>query len=131
VLLASTDPEAAPLLDHGFLTDPEGRDLAVLVEGVELARDLIGRPEFAALLGEEVEPGADARGPDAVRERIVHYWHPVGSCAMGIACDERGRVHGVEGLVVADGSLFPQTPRATTNIPTVVAALRIAETLSR
>jgi choline dehydrogenase-like flavoprotein len=45
---------------------------------------------------------------------------------MGIACDERGRLHGVDGLVVADGSLFPQTPRATTNIPTVVAALRIA-----
>ncbi len=126
VRLASRDPEAAPLLDHGFLTDPEGRDLAVLVEGVELARDLIARPEFGALLGEEVEPGQGVRGPDAVRERVVHYWHPVGSCAMGIACDERGRLHGVDGLVVADGSLFPQTPRATTNIPTVVAALRIA-----
>jgi len=45
---------------------------------------------------------------------------------MGIACDERGRVNGVDGLFVADASLFPQTPRATTNIPTVVAASRIA-----
>jgi choline dehydrogenase len=126
VQLASADPEAAPLLDHGFLTDPEGRDLALLVEGVQLAHELIAQPQFAELLGEEVEPDADARDPDAVRETMVHYWHPVGSCAMGIACDERGRVHGVEGLVVADGCLFPQTPRATTNIPTVVAALRIA-----
>jgi choline dehydrogenase len=126
VRLASSDPAAAPLLDHGFLTDPDGRDLAVLEEGVEWARELIARPEIALFLGAEVEPGPERRGSRAVRESVVHYWHPVGSCAMGIACDERGWVHGVDGLVVADGSLFPQTPRATTNIPTVVAGLRIA-----
>jgi len=124
VKLASTDPDAAPLLDHGFVTDPDGRDLALLAEGVELAYDMIACPELGGLLGDEIGP--PLRTPDAIRREIIHYWHPVGSCALGIACDERGRVHGVDGLVVADGSLFPQTPRATTNIPIVVAALRVA-----
>jgi len=96
----------------------------VLAEGVELAYDMIACAELGGLLDDEVGP--PVRGPDAIRREIIHYWHPVGSCALGIACDERGRVHGVDGLVVADGSLFPQTPRATTNIPIVVAALRVA-----
>jgi choline dehydrogenase len=129
ITLSSRDPSAAPLIDHGLLADPDGHDLAVLVEGVALAREITGRPELAELLGDEIEPGI---GPDpaaAIRAGVVHYWHPVGSCALGVACDERGRVHGVDGLVVADASLFPQTPRATTNIPTLVAAARVAESL--
>ena len=124
VKLASTNPAAAPLLDHEFLTDPDERDIAVLAEGIELAYDMIACPELGGLLGDGVGPAL--RTQDAIRREIIHYWHPVGSCALGIACDERGRVHGVDGLVVADGSLFPQTPRATTNIPIVVAALRVA-----
>jgi len=129
ISLSSRDPSAPPLIDHGLLADPDGHDLAVLVEGVALAREVTARPELAELLGDEIEPGI---GPDpaaAIRAGVVHYWHPVGSCALGLACDERGRVHGVEGLVVADASIFPQTPRATTSIPTLVAAARIAESL--
>ena len=102
----------------------------MLAEGVALAREITARPELAELLGEETEPGI---GPDpvaAIRAGVVHYWHPVGSCALGVACDGRGRVHGLDGLVVADASLFPQTPRATTNLPTLVAAARVAEWLS-
>jgi choline dehydrogenase len=124
--LSSRDPHAAPSLDHGYLTDADGHDLAVLLEGVALARRLAAGPELAALLGPELEPGTDVDLARAIRTGVIHYWHPVGSCAMGIACDERGRVLGIDGLVVADASLFPQTPRATTNIPTVVAASRVA-----
>jgi choline dehydrogenase len=109
-----------------LLADPDGRDLAALVEGVALARDIAAQPALAALFGAEAEPGAGSDPAATVAAGVVHYWHPVGSCALGIACDERGRVHGVEGLVVADASLFPQTPRATTNIPTLVLAARVA-----
>ena len=45
---------------------------------------------------------------------------------MGDVTDERGRVHGVDGLTVADASLMPRTVRATTNIPTVVIGERVA-----
>ena len=130
ISLSSRDPSAPPQIDHGLLADPGGHDLLVLAEGVALAREITARPELAELLGEEIEPGI---GPDpfaAIRAGVIHYWHPVGSCALGVACDERGRVYGLDGLVVADASLFPQTPRATTNIPTLVAAARVAEWLS-
>jgi choline dehydrogenase len=126
VTLTSTDPEAPPRLDHGFLSDGEGHDLAVLVEGAALAREFASQPELAALLGAEVEPGPEADLAAAISRGVIHCWHPVGTCAMGIACDERGRVHGVEGLAVADASLFPQTVRATTNLPTVVVGARVA-----
>jgi choline dehydrogenase len=129
VTLTSMDPEAPPRLEHGFLSDAGGHDLAGLVEGAELAREFASRPPLAELLGAEVEPGPGVDLAAAIRAGVIHCWHPVGTCAIGIACDERGRVHGVDGLVVADASLFPQTVRATTNLPTVVAGERVARWL--
>jgi choline dehydrogenase len=131
VTLTSADPEAAPRIDHGLLSDPEGHDLAVLVEGTALAGEFAARPELAGLLGPQLEPAPGADLAAAISAAVIHCWHPVGSCAMGIACDERGRVHGVEGLVVADASLFSQTVRATTNLPTVVVAERVAGWLAQ
>ena len=59
---------------------------------------------------------------DAVRAGVIHYWHPVGTCALGSVTDADGHVLGVEGLVDADASVMPVTPRATTNLPTTVVA---------
>lgn len=124
--LADRDPRSAPRLDHAYLTDPAGRDLATLVEGVGIARDLLAAPGLAPLVAGELEPGPGADLHRAVRERVLHYWHPVGTCALGSVTDARGRVLGVDGLVVADASVMPITVRATTNLPTVVVAERIS-----
>ena len=43
--------------------------------------------------------------------------------------DGDGRVHGIDGLVVADASIFPDVPRATPALPVVVAGERIARTI--
>ena len=70
--------------------------------------------------------GANARG----------FFHPVGTCAMGPASepaavvDERGAVHGIVGLHVADASIMPTIPRANTNLPTTAVADRIAALLA-
>jgi choline dehydrogenase len=131
--LRDTDPSSAPRIDHALLTDPEHHDLEALLDGVELARTFAATEPFASLLDRELEPGpgAPARHDlrDAVRAGVIHYWHPVGTCAMGSVTDADGRVRGIDGLVVADASLMPVTPRATTNIPTVVVAERIARSL--
>jgi choline dehydrogenase len=127
--LRSADPTAAPILDHAFLTDAAGHDLGVIVEGVEAARRFLATAPLAAQVAEEVTPGADADLRSAIRAGVRHCYHPVGTCAMGDVTDERGRVRGIEGLVVADASLMPQTVRATTNIPTVVIAERIVQWL--
>ena len=127
--LRSADPDASPILEHGYLTDAERHDLAVLVDGVERARAFAATNAMRPLVAEDLSPGAGADLADAIRRDVIHYWHPVGTCAMGDVTNENGHVEGVEGLVVADASLMPRTVRATTNLPTIVIAERIAGSL--
>lgn len=132
--IASPDPRAAPAIDHRYLSDPENHDLAVLRDGVALAQRMFGHPLLADLLG---GPVTDVGSDQSIRDTVVHYYHPVGTCAMGAdpaadrsaVCDANGRVYGVAGIVVADASLMPQISRANTNLPAVMLAERIALTL--
>jgi choline dehydrogenase-like flavoprotein len=130
--LSSADPEAAPHLDHGYLSDLS--DLEALTDGVELARRFASTGSMSPLLAAELEPGpavvARRDLEAAVRAGVIHYWHPVGTCAMGTVTDAEGAVLGIEGLHVADASLMPSTVRATTNLPTVVVAERVAVTFA-
>ncbi|MEQ1704227.1 MAG: GMC oxidoreductase, partial [Ilumatobacteraceae bacterium] len=75
----------------------------------------------------------DMSTDSAIRDTVTHYYHPVGTCAMGdgplAVCDADGRVHGVPGVVVADVCLMPQIPRGNTNLPAVMIGERIALTL--
>jgi choline dehydrogenase len=129
--VVSPDPEAAPHFDHGYLTDADGHDLAVLRDGLVMAEDLLNNPVLASVLG----PAGSHLSDDDIRREVAHYYHPVGTCAMGTGpqtvCDAAGRVHGLSNLVVADVSLMPQIPRANTNIPAVVIGERIAQLMSR
>lgn len=130
VHLTSPDPAAHPHIDHGYLSDPEGHDLAVLREGIVLAEQLLSHPRLAEVLGDRI---TDMSTDRAIYDTVAHYYHPVGTCAMGdgplAVCDADGRVHGVPGLVVADASLMPQITRANTNLPAVMIGERIARTL--
>ena len=67
----------------------------------------------------------DSRPRDAVDATVAHYYHPAGTCAMGSVVDERLRVHGIDGLHVADCSVFPTVPRANTCLPAVLVAHRL------
>ena len=112
-------------------SDPDGHDHAVLRDGVELARELARSGPFAELLGDELAPTAGlVRRRGAWTRRVAHYYHPAGTCAMGAVVDARLRVHGVEGLHVADCSVFPAVPRANTCIPAVLVAHRLADWLA-
>jgi choline dehydrogenase len=129
--LASADPDVPPLMDHGYLTD--SHDVAVLLEGSERARELAATEPLRSLVGDELVRDLDLE--DALRRTHVHYYHPVGTCALGPAgdelavCDARGRLHGLDRVVVADCSLMPVVPRANTNVPAVVIGERIADEL--
>lgn len=130
VHVTSADPSAPPTFDHGYLSDPDGHDLAVLRDGLVLAERLLDHPRLSQVLGERL---TDMSTDQAIRDTVAHYYHPVGTCAMGAGpmavCDADGRVHGVEGVVVADVSLMPQITRANTNLPAVMIGERIAPTL--
>ena len=130
VSLRSPDPLDRPRIDHRYQSDPDGHDAAVLAAGLEIARDFAACSTLADLLGTEIEPGPEVRTSDTVaawvRRTGEHYYHPVGTCKMGLAddpmavCDPRGKVYGFDNLYVADCSLMPVIPRANTNIPAVV-----------
>lgn len=139
VRLASADAVAAPHIDHGYLSDPDGADLQVLGDGLELARAVAAQPPLAALLGDELLPGAAtttrAELAELLKAFCMHYSHPVGTCRMGPAreraavVDARGRVHGLDNAYVADASIMPIIPRANTNMPALVVGLQIAQWL--
>ncbi len=127
----SPDPEADPLIDHGYLSDPGGADLAVLSEGAELARELAATEPLRSLIGGELPSTRDT--PFELYH--AHYYHPVGTCAMGAdddplaVCDGDGRVRGLDRVYVADCSLMPVVPRANTNVPAVLVGELIADAL--
>ena len=129
--IVSTDPEAHPSIDHGYLTDADDHDLGVLRDGLVLAEELLAQPALAEVL--VPEPSRDLSDA-AIRRDVMHYYHPVGTAPMGTdadssVCDASGRVRGMERVVVGDVSLMPQIPRANTNIPAVVIGERIAAIL--
>jgi choline dehydrogenase len=123
VRLRSRDPREPPVIERGFLQREE--DLATILEGFEIARRLAATPPLRELVGEELRPG-DAETEAYVRGTVRGYYHPAGTCALGAVVDGDGRVHGVEGLLVADASVMPTIPRANTNLTTAAIAERIA-----
>jgi choline dehydrogenase len=130
VRIISSDPTVAPEIDHGYLNDPAGHDLAVLRDGLVLAEQLLDHPVLASVLGNRF---TDMSTDQAIRDQVAHYYHPVGTCRMGTdagsVCDATGRVHGVAGVVVADVCLMPQIPRGNTNLPAVMIGEQIARSL--
>lgn len=138
--LASPDPDVHPLIDQNLLDD--GRDLERMRDGVRRALDMVRGGAFDAdfahvaidPMGRGLEALSDDRAIDRwLMETIGDTGHICGTCRMGApddpdsVVDPQGRVLGVDGLWVADASVFPEVPRANTNLPTIVAAERLAD----
>ena len=137
VQLTSADPFADLKIDTAYLSDPDGRDLAILWNGIKLVRDYACQAPLADLIGEEILPTVAYKTPEDVRRDNLHYYHPVGTCKMApqsdpsAVVDARGKVYGVDNLYVADASIMPVVPRANTNIPALVVGERIAAWLTQ
>ena len=77
-------------------------------------------------------PNDDESITQLVRASTLASGHPTGTCRLGrrddreAVADARGRVIGVEGVRVADASIFPTVMAAGTNLPTMMAAEKIA-----
>jgi choline dehydrogenase-like flavoprotein len=131
------DPFAPPLIDPGLLSDPD--DLPPLIRAVQLCRRILGAAPFARYRATETAPGPDVRTGDEIAEFIrataSTVFHPVGTCRMGsdsrAVVDPTLRVIGLEGLRVADASIFPSIMGGNTNAPTVMVAEKAATLLQR
>jgi choline dehydrogenase len=134
VTLASPAPQAAPLIDPGFLRD--GRDLDRLKAGLLLIRQAAAdlTPGHAT----EVWPGPDVRTSTSlrawIRRTVGSYYHPAGTCRMGsdpgAVVDLELRVRGITGLRVADASVMPVIPNAHTNATVLAIAEKAAGLIS-
>jgi choline dehydrogenase len=137
VAIGSDDLFAPPVVDPGYLRDPE--DLAACAAAFTRAREIVGRPSLRSLWRAEVTPGPDCRSAEDVarhcRTSAKTVYHPVGSCRMGAADDEGAvvdphlRVRGLEGLVIADASVMPSIPSGNTNAAVMAVADRAADLL--
>lgn len=130
---ASPDPRDPPAIVPNYLS--AAADVAVLTEGVRLARRIAAQPALSALIAHETRPGAvaddDAAIADYVRAVGTTLYHPVGTARMGhdpmAVVDPALRVRGVHGLRVVDASVMPTIPSGNTNAPTIMIAERAAD----
>jgi choline dehydrogenase len=126
VRLRSADPLAPPVIRHQLLGNDD--DVEQIVEGVQLARRIMAQPEVARFVTAEVRPGAGVRDDGLrafVRMATIPLYHPVGTCAIGKrdaggVLDPDLRVHGVDGLWVADASVMPSLPAGNTNATSIM-----------
>ena len=138
IRLRSADPLAPPVIDpRYFSSDEDGSDIATLIEGVRLNRRIAAQAPLAELLIGEITPSAeaqtDAELADFVRGHCTTLYHPSSSCRMGTdamsVVDPSLRVHGLDGLRVADASVFPRMVSGNLNAPTIMVAERVAALL--
>jgi choline oxidase len=135
--LRSADPADPPLLDPRYFTDPEGHDERTLLAGARLARRIAAQPALARWIRRELVPGEDIADPDELSEFVrchgttVH--HPAGTCRMGApddpsaVVDPQLRVRGVEGLRVADASVFPALIGLNINLTCMMVGEKCAD----
>ncbi|MDR1648265.1 MAG: GMC family oxidoreductase N-terminal domain-containing protein [Zoogloeaceae bacterium] len=149
VTLRDASPETPPRVDFRLLSDP--RDLERLKYAARflartLAHPALARYGLSFALSRFATPDfggpflSDALADEAllenyIRTRVGGVWHASGTARIGqpndpgAVVDPAGRVYGVEGLRVADASVFPTIPAANTNLPVVMAAEKLADAI--
>lgn len=142
IRLASADPRAKPLIDPGYLGDPDGIDADTLRAGLAAVERILDTDAMRAVTvdgwiqpagGEHMTPAERA---EAALRRYSHtLYHPVGTARMGAdaasVVDPQLRVRGVRGLRVADASVMPTLIRGHTNAPAIVIGEVAADLLRR
>jgi choline dehydrogenase len=132
VHIKSPDPTAPPAIQFNFLASDY--DFEALIYGTRLSRKIAEQPALKPFVLDEVIPGTAVQSDDEIVEEIrvrgVSNLHPVGTCRMGrepdAVVDPRLRVHGIQGLRVADASIMPQVPGGNTNAPSIMIGEKCA-----
>jgi choline dehydrogenase len=137
VTLRSSAPQDAPVIRFNYMSHPEDWDQFRTC--IRLTREIFGQQAFAPFADFEIQPGADLQSDDAldgfIAEHAESAFHPCGTCRMGRAddanavVDPEGRVIGVDGLRVADSSIFPRITNGNLNAPSIMVGEKIADHL--
>jgi choline dehydrogenase len=129
------DGSLPPVITPNYLK--EEQDLKVAADAIRLVRRISAAPALQRYQPEEWLPGPAYQSEAELREAAgkigTTIFHPVGTCAMGRRADDgavvdaRLRVHGLQGLRVADASIMPTITSGNTNSPTIMIAERAAQ----
>ena len=133
VRLKSADPRDLPIIDHRLYEHPS--DLERMRTGLRLVNRIWDAPSLARhVVGTAFPPNpyqSDADWERMLKQLSTVGHHPVATCRMGgdtaSVLDPRLRVRGVEGLRVADASIYPVLPSANTNAPAIMAGEKAAQ----
>jgi choline dehydrogenase len=131
--LRSRDAASSPIVHANWLSDAEDR--RIVVDMVRTVRGLMGRPELANFVVEELVPGVLGDSDEEILKwataNLSSGLHGTGTCRIGPAgegvVNSRLSVHGVEGLRVADCSVMPTAISGNTNGPAMAVGYRAAE----
>ncbi|GAA5232100.1 choline dehydrogenase [Verticiella sediminum] len=137
VTLRSRAPTDAPRILFNMFDDPQ--DMATMIRGVRACRDIYGTSPLRDLISGEVFPGpamqSDEQLAEVIRSHAGHRSHPVGTCRMGhddlAVVDERLRVHGIQGLRIADASVLPTPISGNTNLPSIMIGEKAHDLICR
>ncbi|MFC9639287.1 GMC family oxidoreductase [Streptomyces mirabilis] len=135
--LTSADPSVKPALDFRYFTDEDDYDGRTLVEGIRIARRIARTEPLAGWLKREVCPGPEVTDDEelsAYARQVAHtVYHPAGTCRMGATDDPLAvvdpelRVRGLDGLRIADASVFPTMPAVNPMIGVLMVGEKCAE----
>lgn len=135
IRLASADPRQAPSILFNYMShEDDWRDFR---HCIRLTREIFGQQAFDAFRGREIAPGpavqSDDELDDYIRQHAESAYHPCGTCRMGRAddpdavVDPQLRVIGVDGLRVADSSIFPRITNGNLNAPSIMVGEKASD----
>ena len=135
ISLKSADPREAPSIFFNYMS--EERDWIDFRHCIRVTREIFGQAAFHPFRGKEIQPGAGVQSDDEIddflREHAESAYHPCGTCRMGAAddpmavVDPEGRVIGVDGLRLADSSIFPRITNGNLNAPSIMVGEKMAD----
>ncbi|MEX0954948.1 MAG: choline dehydrogenase [Rhizobiaceae bacterium] len=133
ITLHSADPQDKPRIRANYLQSDF--DLHTMIAGIRMTREIISQKAFGPYRGNELAPGPaiddDAELESWLRATAMTTFHPVGTCKMGndpmAVVDARLKIHGIEGLRVADASIMPIISSGNTNAPAIMIGERASD----
>ncbi|MDP6191535.1 MAG: GMC family oxidoreductase N-terminal domain-containing protein [Paracoccaceae bacterium] len=134
ISLKSSDPFESPKFVGNYLSTEE--DKKVMISGMHLMRKFLKTKAMRDIVEEELSPGSDFNDDksfmDFARGEGGTVFHQCGTCRMGkdissSVVDESLKVHGIDGLRVADASIFPRITTGNTNAPSIMVGEKAAD----
>ena len=137
IKLKSPDPFDAPAVHPNYLATET--DQRTIVAGLKLCRRILANPHLQTFIASELQPGPEVESDeqllDYARRRGGTVYHPTSTCKMGTdplsVVDAELRVHGIDGLHVADASIMPTVVSGNTNAATIMIGEKLADTVRR